>query len=114
MTTISFMRARAHTHMDIILLAISTYHFCFAISFSLMSAGVWLASKNKVLRYIDEAELALNVYDTSTEDNVRISMLKLVFTFKYNVVSIYSMKCFKIYKELTFIITCMHVDYCAT
>jgi len=56
MTTISFMRARAHTHMDIILLVISTYHFWFAISFSLMSAGVWLASKNEVLRCIDEAE----------------------------------------------------------
>ena len=82
-----------------------------------MSAGVWLASKNEVLRYIDEAELPKCVNkdcDTSTEDNVRIRILKLVFTFKHNGVSIYSMKCFKINKELTFIITCIHLDHCAT
>ena len=34
--------------------------------------------------------------DTSTKDNIGIGMLKLVFTFKYNIVSIYSIKCFKI------------------
>jgi len=110
-----------HTHKvhagDIILLIISTCHFSFTVLCSLVSVGVWLASKNEVLRYIDEAELPKCVNkdcDTSTEDNVRIRILKLVFTFKHNGVSIYSMKCFKINKELTFIITCIHLDHCAT
>lgn len=51
------------------------------------------------VRYIDEAELPECVNgdsDTSTEDNVRIIMLKLVLKFGYNVVSIYSIKCFNI------------------
>ena len=34
--------------------------------------------------------------DTSTKDDVGNDMLKLILTFKYNVVSIYSIKCFKI------------------
>ena len=113
--------SHTHTHKvhagDIILLIISTCHFSFTVLCSLVSAGVWLASKNEVRRYIDEAELPECVNkdcDTSTEDNVRIRILKLVFTFKHNGVSIYSMKCFKINKELTFIITCIHLDHCAT
>lgn len=65
--------------MYIVLLVIST-HIIFLFQFyAQLFVQVWLASKNKVLRYIDEAELALNVYDTSTEDNVRISMLKLFY-----------------------------------
>ena len=34
--------------------------------------------------------------DTSMKDDVGNDMLKLILTFKYNVVSIYSIKCFKI------------------
>ena len=50
--------------------------------------------------------------DTRTKDNIGIGMLKLVFTFKYNIVSIYSIKCFKISR--TNIPCYMHAYHCAT
>ena len=54
-------RVCAHTHMYIVLLVIST-HIIFLFQFyAQLFVQVWLAFKNKVLRYIDEAELALNV-----------------------------------------------------
>jgi hypothetical protein len=58
-------------------------HIIFLLQFyTHLSTGVQLASKNEVLRYIDEAELPEYVNgdcDTSSEDNVRISMLNLVY-----------------------------------
>ena len=91
-------RVCAHTHMYIVLHVIST-HIIFLFQFyAQLFVQVWLASKNKVLRYIDEAELALNVYDTSTEDNVRISMLKLVLNANI-MMSLYFIKCCKIIKN---------------
>ena len=63
-TTHAQADVRAHTHrhcLYIILLVIST-HIIFLFQFyAQLFARVWLASKNKVLRYIDEAKLALNV-----------------------------------------------------
>ena len=50
--------------------------------------------------------------DTSTDDNVGIGMLKLVFTFKCNVVSIYYIKCFEVSR--TNIPCYMHAYHCAT
>ena len=114
MTTLAFThtRARAHAHGHHITCSFNiSFLFCnFMLTYGLHPKMKYYSTylRSKLAEWVNDD------CDTSTDDNVGIGMLKLVFTFKHNGVSIYSMKCFNINKELTFIITCIHLDHCAT